>query len=123
MACRILQTNLDIYFLLVLFIVWGFERGMNIMPARSTELTAFSNICKDKPSFLHQLMRNLIFVSAPHDVHRLSDEEYWDGQGFTRDASFNSNQADLLSHDGNTVKPHNFRLRQELKVSVTIYVT
>ena len=74
------------------------------MPARSTELTAFSNICKDKPSFLHQLMRNRISILAPHDVHRLSDEEYWDSQGFARDMSFNSNQADLLSHDGTTVR-------------------
>ena len=121
MACRILQTNLDIYFLLVLSTVWGFERGMNIMPGRSTELTAFSNICKDKPSFLHQVMRYLISVSAPHDVHRLSDEEYWDSQGFARDTSFNSNQADLLSHDGNTVKPHNLWLRQELKVSKSVF--
>ena len=89
-----------ISFLLVLFIVWGCERGMNIMSARSTELTAFSNICKDKPSF----SRIMISVSASHDVHRLSDEEYWDSQGFARDMSFNSNQADLLSHDGTTVR-------------------
>ena len=89
-----------ISFLLVLFIVWGCERGMNIMSARSTELTAFSNICKDKPSF----SRIMISVSASHDVHRLSDEEYWDSQGFARDMSFNSNQADLPSHDGNTVR-------------------
>ena len=88
-----------ISFLLVLFIVWGCVRGMNIMSARSTELIAFSNICKDKPSF-----SQMISVSASHDVHRLSDEEYWDSQGLARDMSFNSNQADLLSHDGNTVR-------------------
>ena len=46
----------------------------------------------------------MISVPGPHDIHRLSDEEYWDSQGFVRDTSFNSHQADLLSHDGNTVK-------------------
>ena len=111
-----------ISFLLVLFIVWGCERGMNIMSARSTELTAFSNICKDKPSF----SRIMIFVSASHDVHRLSDEEYWDSQGFARDMSFNSNQADLLSHDGNTVRASSkngstcfYRVRIFLKTSLS----
>ena len=46
----------------------------------------------------------MISASGSNDVYRLSDEEYWDShQGFTRDVSFNSNQADLLSNDDNKV--------------------
>ena len=50
------------------------------------------------------LHSNMISASGSNDVYRLSDEEYWDShQGFTRDVSFNSNQADLLSNDDNKV--------------------